>query len=681
LAESRSGEAGEERDHAAEGRDQAGEQRDHAAEGRDQAADERDQAADERDQAADERDQAADEQSAWPSAGITTDAMHRSAVDREEAASDRRRASQDRRAGASERAQAERDRTTALADRGASAREREDGNALSESATKYHLLADRLAAAQQTAEVGSWEWDIPANRVSWSDELCRIFGLEPGNHPSTYEDYLTAVHPDDRTIVDAAVQHGLAAGGRWSIKNRVVLAHARLRIVYTRAEVEVDDAGTAVRMTGTLQDVTEREMEAEALRRSESRLAEAQSTARLGSWEWCIATDQVMWSDELFNLFGVDRSTFVATYEGYLDQVHPKDRELVSSAIGEAYETRDEFGIDHRVMRSNGEIAWIHSRGRIELGADGEPERLSGTAVDITERIALQQELGAMALVDDLTGLHNRRGFVTLAEYQLKVAGRAGRRVPLLFVDMDGLKAINDTYGHNAGDEALVEVAEFLRAGLRSADLVARVGGDEFCILMVDDDGSNTDVEHVVAELRSGPAQGQHDYRLPLSVGVAWMEPGACTSVEDLMGRADVAMYQDKGSQQGLTSVLVVEDDSALRSLIQSRLDPEYEVSTAATGETALEEASGHMPHMILLDLNLPDMHGADLLRRLRVLPGGDAASVIAWTVEAGPDAELESLREGVDDFMRKPLNLDILNVRMRSVLRRTSLRSRRLGD
>lgn len=97
---------------------------------------------------------------------------------------------------------------------------------------------------------------------------------------------------------------------------------------------------------------------------------------------------------------------------------------------------------------------------------------MHGTAIDITARVALQHQLAEFALFDELTGLHNRRGFVTLADHRFKVASRAGRKVPLLFIDMDGMKRINDSYGHAEGDRALVDVAEFLRAAVRSSDLV-----------------------------------------------------------------------------------------------------------------------------------------------------------------------------------------------------------------
>ncbi len=558
-------------------------------------------------------------------------------------------------------------------------------DALRESETRHRVLAERLVAAQQIAGIGSWEWDVPANSVTWSEELCRIFGVPTGSHPSTYDDYLAAVHPEDRRGTDATIRLAHETGQAFSFDHRVVHPDGTVRIVHSQGDVTMGDDGTALRLAGTAQDVTDSVAAAVALRDSERALAEAQRIARLGSWEWDLASGRGTWSAELYSMLALDPGTagvepedFVAAYRRYLDAVHPEDRAEAESAIGTAIETRQEYAFDHRLVGTDGAVTWVQGRIRAEVDDDGVPSRVHGTAVDITERVALEQKLTALALFDDLTGLHNRRGFVTLADHHLALAARTGRPVPLLFVDMDEMKTINDTFGHNEGDRALVEVAAFLRSALRASDLVARVGGDEFCILMVDDgSGSATDVERVADGLRAGPPRGGRAYPLTLSVGVAGLEPGAGISVEDLMGRADGAMYEDKSAPRRRVRVLVVEDDPSLRRLAELSLRFTYDV-TAATGAAALAEAAEQVPDLVLLDLNLPDLHGTEVLRRMREVPGGDRMSVIVMTAAAGPTTELESLHGGVDDFVTKPLDLGILEARMRNVLQRSTTRPRR---
>lgn len=152
-----------------------------------------------------------------------------------------------------------------------------------------------------------------------------------------------------------------------------------------------------------------------------------------------------------------------------------------------------------------------------------------------------EEELSRLALHDDLTGLANRRAFVTVGEQLLRVAGRAGDTVLVVYVDLDGMKAINDRHGHAAGDEALCSVARLLRETFREADLVARIGGDEFCVLL---SGRAVEANVSVDRLRDAVAA---DPSLGLSLGLAQGQPGS--TIEELIGRADAAMYADKAQR------------------------------------------------------------------------------------------------------------------------------------
>ena len=166
---------------------------------------------------------------------------------------------------------------------------------------------------------------------------------------------------------------------------------------------------------------------------------------------------------------------------------------------------------------------------------------------DEGERRRLEEQLSELALVDDVTGLHNRRSFILLAEQALKEAARAGRPVIALFLDVDGLKAINDRYGHREGNRALRLVAGALRAACRDSDIVSRISGDEFAILLAEAhelDGLEGRVRQRVAE-----AAAEVDYPLSVSIGVAVCEAGCKCNLSDLFERADRAMYADKAAK------------------------------------------------------------------------------------------------------------------------------------
>ena len=158
----------------------------------------------------------------------------------------------------------------------------------------------------------------------------------------------------------------------------------------------------------------------------------------------------------------------------------------------------------------------------------------------------MEEELARLAMVDDLTGLRNRRGFLAIAEPIKELAQRNRQPVALLFIDLDNLKEINDRHGHGAGDQALVAMADLLRATFRESDVVARLGGDEFAVLIPD----GFEVKACVDRLCDLAA---HDPRFGLlvsfSVGIA-LSDGEHRSIETLIHDADAAMYEDKAAKR-----------------------------------------------------------------------------------------------------------------------------------
>nr|MDQ3811826.1 PAS domain S-box protein [Chloroflexota bacterium] len=183
---------------------------------------------------------------------------------------------------------------------------------------------------------------------------------------------------------------------------------------------------------------------------------------------------------------------------------------------------------------------------------DGTVEYFSTIMRDITERKQVEATLRALSLVDELTGLHNRRGFMTLAQQEWKRARCGGWPLLVFYIDVDDFKRINDSYGHAEGDAALVAVASILRATFREADVIARLGGDEFTVLALHGGGGT--VAAVTARLQQRLAEHNasagRPYALALSVGVAQSAVSALGSLEDLMVQADAALYEEKRARK-----------------------------------------------------------------------------------------------------------------------------------
>ncbi len=185
------------------------------------------------------------------------------------------------------------------------------------------------------------------------------------------------------------------------------------------------------------------------------------------------------------------------------------------------------------------------------------PQRIEGKSIgrvwtfrDITQQKRGEERLLTLSLVDDLTGLYNRRGFMTLAEQELKMANRLKRGMFLLFTDLDELKDINDTYGHQEGDRALIAMASVIKETYRDPDIIARIGGDEFVVLAIEG-ASESSAENLRIRLNRNlgifNAREKRRYTLILSMGVVRYDPEHPASIEDLIAEADKRMYEEKG--------------------------------------------------------------------------------------------------------------------------------------
>jgi diguanylate cyclase (GGDEF)-like protein len=167
-----------------------------------------------------------------------------------------------------------------------------------------------------------------------------------------------------------------------------------------------------------------------------------------------------------------------------------------------------------------------------------------------TKQYMLQAELGSLALRDELTGSYNRRGFMAIAERQLKLGRRCGKGMLLFFLDVDGLKQINDSFGHREGDRVLKRVSEALLKTFRDSDVVARLGGDEFAVLAIEASGQGEDKirERLRKYLKSKGGEDSR-YAISVSVGATRYDPRKSPSLEELMAQADRSMYAQKKSK------------------------------------------------------------------------------------------------------------------------------------
>jgi len=295
------------------------------------------------------------------------------------------------------------------------------------------------------------------------------------------------------------------------------------------------------------------------LRASQDQLAAAQRLARLGSWQWRVASGEMRWSAEVQHILGLRLESGRVSRETLLDLVHPEDRQKVRDWFDRAAQGRATRDLEYRVMRSDGEELSIYQQAEARADDGGELVSVSGFLQDVSDRKRSEERIRQLAYYDVLTGLPNRRFFKESLDRALRHARQSGKGLALLFLDLDRFKNINDTLGHEAGDRLLKEVGERLYACIRSTDYVAsarghaqnavsRLGGDEFT-LMLRELADPQDAGRVATRLLERFAQpfevDGREVFTSASIGVA-VSPVDGQDVDTLLRNADAAMYHAK---------------------------------------------------------------------------------------------------------------------------------------
>ncbi|MBC7630465.1 EAL domain-containing protein [Aeromicrobium sp.] len=404
----------------------------------------------------------------------------------------------------------------------------------------------QLAEARRLARVGSWEWDVAENRVSWSDELYRIFGLDRHEFDPTYESLIATVHPDDRPMLEGALARPLATHEEFVLRHRVVRPDGSVRFVEGRRAAVVDASGVVVRLYGTLQDLTDITLAEDgaqeaaaafqlvlmvALGIGDAASIDDQLRFALGEvcrqFSWPVGhawrTDRCgtaplvssgIWhgdeAEQVARLHGITEVTLLRSGTGLAKRTLETKRpewafEARDDWRSEASLAQDDTGypaalavpvvLEHEVVA----VLEFFSKDPITPNGllDAAMRSVASLLARTVERSRTAQR-GAVAeaqlayerLHDPLTGLANRALFVEQTERALVRGRRRDWSTAVLAIDIDGFHRFNDEFGHDVGDEVLVAVAHRLEASLRQHDAIVRpdgtatrLGADEFLLL------------------------------------------------------------------------------------------------------------------------------------------------------------------------------------------------------
>jgi PAS domain S-box-containing protein len=248
----------------------------------------------------------------------------------------------------------------------------------------------KLEEAQRIAHVGYWEWDILTDRVNWSDETYRIYGMKPQERAMYLATVQEKIQPEDwQRAMEAAL-----SGDHFNVECRLFRPTGEVRIAHFEGDVKKDASGKPYRIFGTVQDITDRKYSEQRLRESEAYLAEAQRLSQTGSWAWNpVSGDIRYWSEMCFRLLGFDPAGPLPRFEEFVHRVHPDDQPVLRERFDQAIREKGDFELDYRVVHPEKGIRDIHVVGHAVLDGSGNLDEFVGTVIDVTERKRAEEAL------------------------------------------------------------------------------------------------------------------------------------------------------------------------------------------------------------------------------------------------------------------------------------------------
>ncbi|WP_414576501.1 PAS domain-containing protein [Anabaena sp. CCY 9402-a] len=250
-----------------------------------------------------------------------------------------------------------------------------------------------LAESQRVARLGCWEFDLATQKIIWSEELFRLFNLDPTQTEPTYQENLELYHPEDRAKLEQAVNQAIITGESYKLLLRKLTPDDTVTYIESIGYAEFNADGQVVRLYGTAQDITERIQAEEKLRHSEARLITTQKIAHVGSWELDLNTYQRSWSKEAFQIFGLNPHQVEPTHTEFLEMVHPDDRAIVQTQLEQAIAHSIPFSLEYRIIRPDGSMRYVESRAEVAKDSQGKVAQLLGAILDITERKQAELEI------------------------------------------------------------------------------------------------------------------------------------------------------------------------------------------------------------------------------------------------------------------------------------------------
>jgi len=432
---------------------------------------------------------------------------------------------------------------------------------------KIRESEDRWVKALDAAGDGVWDWNLKNDTVFFSNQWKRILGYQADEVGDSIDEWTSRVHPDDLPHAQESIKkHIDGVTDVYRSTYRMRCKDGRYKWFFDRGMVfERSPSGEALRLTGVHSDISEQKQVEEALKNSQQQFELAMLGSNDGLWDWRLADNSVYYSPRWKMMLGYHDDELENDFSIWEKLVHPDDlnkakEELALCITGK----KDLYEVEFRLLHKAQHWVSVLSRAIVVKDADNHVSRIVGTHMDLTEIRAMQkeleesrQQLKKMAFYDVLTGLPNRRLLEDCMNDLLVHNRRAGNILAVAMMDLDGFKQVNDTYGHDVGDELLKSVSERLTLSMRAEDTIARLGGDEFVLLftgLLKPESVLEGLERVVHTIGQPYFIDGNECRVTASIGVAFFPQDGETG-DTLLRYADLAMYRSKQAGRNQFSI------------------------------------------------------------------------------------------------------------------------------
>ncbi|CCK75234.1 conserved hypothetical protein [Oleispira antarctica RB-8] len=519
---------------------------------------------------------------------------------------------------------------------------------------KLHMRQEQLLENQAIAKIGSWTLDNDSETLKCSPEVYKIFEVEI-EKDINFDLFMQFVHPDDRKNAEEIIGNSIEEKAAYNFVYRIISSSGKLKYVQGRGQAIVDDAGKLLRRIGSVTDVTEHKQAEEKNRLSAIMFESTQEGALITDKNTYIIAVNKAFTD----ITGYSEEEALGNRPNLLKS--GKQSKKFYARMRDSLDKNGSWAGEICNKRKNGDFypEWLS----IKNVYDDNDKIINRIAVfsDISHLKKTEEQIEKLSYQDQLTGLPNRLLFQSRLSHALDVAKRNKYPLAVMYIDLDHFKNINDSLGHSVGDEVLLMIAERLKNRVRESDTLARIGGDEFILLLeqIDDVEQVAYVAQSILELMAEPFEfndGKNIF-LGVSIGISFY-PNDGLSASELISHADAAVSQAKDNGRNCVHFYTLE----LTQAAQERMRLESELRRALVNKSELQ-----LYYQPQVNIESGEVVGAEALLRwhhpsdgvispLVFLPVAERSGLMAaidyWVLETGCQQQASWKENGLPFFI-----------------------------